>query len=445
MRGSPRLAAALASGVALLIAAGLAPDVIPAAAQPYNIVVVITDDQAAGAGIDAAAMPWLHAQIADPSTGWVSYDDAVVSTPMCCPSRATILTGRTAMSTGVVDNHTGWRLDESHTLATRLQDAGYETALIGKYLNEYPWDRGPYVPPGWDRWFAKINEALDTTYYGYPVIDDGAVRQFGRGPGDYVTDVLGREALAFVRAAPVDRPWFLVFAPPAPHAPWTPAPRHEGDLEGLPTTDPPPVPSDALAWMRAVPPLGPAALERLSRARVRAGEAMLAVDEHLHALADAIAARGAWDRTVVLFLSDNGMHFGERGWVGKRVPYEPSIRVPFVVRWPPGLSGSPASSLVSNLDIAPTVADLAGLAPEPSDGLSLLADLPGDRAVPLWWVGDDEVPGWRGVRTADAVLIEWSTGERELFDLSLDPAQDHDLIGDPAWAEREAALTALLP
>ena len=441
-----RFAAAVASMIALTWVAAISPPAASLPGRPLNVLLVITDDQAAYTfPSHPALMPWLQAQLGDPGSGWIAYDNAVVSTPMCCPSRATILTGRTAIATGVVDNHAGWRLDESNTISTRLHGAGYVTALVGKYLNEYPWDRGPYVPPGWDRWFAKTNESAETTYYGYPVVDDGRWRQFGSGAGDYVTDVLGREALAFIRTAPTDRPWFLAFTPPAPHAPGTPAPRHAGALargsplpsEARPATGP--------AWMRALPRLGPSARERLADARRQTKGSLLAVDEWLHAMVDAVVARGGWDRTVVFFLSDNGFHFGERGWVGKRVPYEPSIRVPFAVRWPPGLLGPLPSALVSNLDITPTIAALAGLPPAPADGISLLDGVPPGRTVPIWWVGDEGVPGWTGVRAAGEVLIEWSTGERELFDLTSDPNQEHDLIDDPAWAAALARLEAGLP
>jgi arylsulfatase A-like enzyme len=420
--------------VALALASTLAPAAPASPPLPPNVLLVITDDQTADM---ITAMPWLSSRLTDASSGWVAYPNAVVATPMCCPSRASILTGLVAERTGVVDNGTGARLDDSDTLATRLRDAGYRTGLIGKYLNGYPWDDGPYVPPGWDRWFAKANEALETTYYGYPVVDQGAWRRFGTGPGDYVTDVLGREALDFVRTAPTDRPWFLVFSPPAPHAPWTAAPRDESTV--VPPGDPidTSVPPDAPAWMRTLPAPDP---EEMAEARRDAEVTLLAVDGYLHDLSDAVTARGEWDRTVVIVLSDNGYHFGERGWVGKAVPYEPSIAVPFVARWPPGLQGPPPTALVSNIDIAPTVDAIAGLPPAPADGRSLLDPVPPDRTIPLWWVGDADVPAWRGVRGPTAVWIRWSTGEEELFDLGADPRQLHNLIDEPAAAGMLAGL-----
>jgi arylsulfatase A-like enzyme len=195
----------------------------------------------------------------------------------------------------------------------------------------------------------------------------------------------------------------------------------------------------------APPALRPEDLASLARQRARASATLLAVDEHLHAMVDLIFARGEWDRTVVIFLSDNGLAFGEHGWAGKRVPYEASIGVPFAVRWPPAVTAAPGSALVSNLDIVPTVAALAGLPPRTTDGRSLLGTIPASRTVPLWWGGDEEVPAWRGVRSADAVLIRWSSGERELFDLRGDPGQMRNLIDDPSWAGIARRLAGLLP
>lgn len=422
-----RPAAGIAAALALLVLA-----VVSAPPPPHspplsiNVLLVITDDQT----FDTlpsypAAMPWLQSQLADPGSGWVHYPEAVVSTPMCCPSRASILTGLDAWTTGVLDNDTGWRLDESDTIATRLQDAGYRTGLVGKYLNHYPWGRGPYIPAGWDRWFAKTNDAEATTYGEYHVVDQGAWRMFGRGPADYVTDVVGREALAFVRGAPNDRPWFLVFAPPAPHAPWTPAPRHVGAFEDLVLPPPPDeVVNDVAgkpAWMQALPPIDAAMLASLQQDRVHARETLLAVDEYVRSLVDAALARGEWDRTAVIFLSDNGYHFGEHRWIGKQTPYEPSIRVPFVIRWPPGIEGAPPDTLVANLDVAPTVASLAGVDLGPVDGLALTRPVQADRSIRIGWVGDEEVPAWRGRRVPGAVFVAWATGETESYDLTVDP------------------------
>lgn len=401
-----------------------------------NVIVVVTDDQTADTlPTDPPAMPWLQAQLADPSTGWIRFPEAIAATPMCCPSRATLLTGLIDRHHGVTSNEDGADLDETDTLATWLHDAGYTTGLVGKYLNGYPWDRGPYVPPGWDRWFAKTNDALATTYEGYGVVDQGVWRRYGTMPGDYVTDVLGREAVDFVRSAPRDRPWFLYMASPAGHAPWTPAPRHTGVLAG----DPPEPPSEAVlndvgdlpTWVQALPPIDEARADEIETDRVRARETLIAVDEQLRAVWQAVVARGEQDRTVVFFVSDNGFHFGEHRWVGKQTPFEPSIRIPFVVR-SPWVDGVTDATLVSTIDVAPTIADLARVTPSPAvDGIGLTEVIlgvgqPVDRlGVPISWGGGDDVPAWEGLRTRGATYVRWADGRVEEYRLRADPDQLH--------------------
>ena len=404
---------------------------------PPNVILFVTDDQTADSiATDPSGMPWLREQLGGP--GWTSFANAVVSTPLCCPARASLLTGRTAWRTGVRDNMTGWALDERRTLAVWLHDAGYRTAMIGKYLNGYPWDRDPYVPAGWDRWLAKTNASFATTYEGYVLVDQGVVRQAGNGPEAYATDLLGEAALGFVRSAPTDRPWFLYVAPPAGHEPWTPAPRHAGAYTDAPL-DPlsPDVVNDVAgkpAWVRALPPIPLAGRVALAEARVAQRESLLAADDLLRELVALVAARGESADTVIVVTSDNGYAFGEHRWVGKQVPYEPSLRVPLAI-YVPGSAGGLDEGLASDLDIAPTIAALAGVTPSvPRDGRDLLG-APPPAWVPLGWSGDRDVPAWWGVRTDDRLYVRWASGEEELYDLAADAAQLTNLAGDGAAVE----------
>jgi arylsulfatase A-like enzyme len=377
-------------------------------------------------------MPWLRSQLGQP--GWTTYANAVASTPLCCPSRASMLTGRGAWRTGVRDNTTGWALDDADTLPVWLHAAGYRTAMIGKYLNGYPWDRGPFVPPGWDRWLAKTNASLATTYEGYVVVDQGVPREVGTAPQDYATDLLGAAALSFVRAAPPDRPWFLYVAPPAGHEPWTPAPRHAGVYAGVPIQTPTgDVVNDVAgkpAWLRAQPTIDADRRDALAGERVAQRESLLAADDLLRDLVALVAARGEADDTVIVVTSDNGYAFGEHRWVGKQVPYEPSLRIPLAI-YAPGSVGGLDDDLASNLDIAPTIASIAGATPTLAfDGRDLLGGLP-PASIPIAWSGDGDVPPWMGVRTADHVYIRWWSGEEELYDLRSDPDQLRNLAEDP--------------
>jgi arylsulfatase A-like enzyme len=430
--------------VALAALAALAAALIAAPAPvrrppelPMNIVVLVTDDQPADTWTTPPpGMPWLQSRLGAADGGWTWFTEAVVSTPMCCPSRATILTGLGAWQTGVLDNATGFRMDEDRTVAVYLQAAGYRTAMIGKYLNGYPWDRGPYVPPGWDRWLAKTNDALGTTYTGFGVVDQGMAERVA--PSVYATDLLGRAAISFVETTPADQPWFLYLAPSAPHAPATPAPGDAGTLSASPSA---PVSATwAPAWTAGLPPVD---LASAGRRRLAQREALLAIDRALAGLWEAIAARGELDETVIIVTSDNGFAFGDRGWVGKQVPWESSIGVPLAV-YVPGRAGGVVDTVVSNLDIAPTIAALAGIGlPGPIAGADLLGPLDPSRAVPLMWSGGPIVPAWQGIRTGDAVYIRWSTGEEEAYDLATDPDQSDRLAPNaPLTRELRARFDA---
>jgi N-acetylglucosamine-6-sulfatase len=183
--------------------------------------------------------------------------------------------------------------------------------------------------------------------------------------------------------------------------------------------------------VRALPPIDGARAAALQADRIRARETLLAVDEQLRATWQAVVARGEQDRTVVIFVSDNGFQFGEHRWVGKQTPYEPSIRVPFVVR-SPWVEGGTDGTLVSTIDVAPTIAALAGISPFPAmDGLDLSDIISGrepsfDRlGVPISWDGGDDVPAWEGLRTRQGTYVRWADGTVEEYRLRDDPEQLH--------------------
>ncbi len=419
----------------------------------WNVVVIVTDDQTVDSiPRQPPAMPLLQAAAANPNQHWVTFEHAFVNTPLCCPSRATMLTGRYAHHHGVLTNEDGARLDESTTVAAWLDAAGYHTGLVGKYLNAYPFGRTPFVPSGWDRWWAKAQGPATSLYYDYTLIEQGEPVRFGDAPEDYATDVLADRAVEFIRDAPDDAPFFLWFAPTAPHPPWVPAPRDAGAFADLPIASPPSVGeadvTDKPAWVRALPEIDAAGRATLLEQHRQSFETLLAVDDAIGAMIQALRDRGDLQRTVIAFVSDNGYAFGEHRWTAKRCPYDECTGVPFLVRYPP-VAGRSESTLVSAVDLAPTIAELAGVAPPAGvDGTSLVPVLRGrgggSGTVFSEWVGDPDVPAWWQVRTSAFAYIELGTGERELYDLRADPYELENAVDDPAYASVLTRLVAAL-
>ena len=398
-----------------------------------NVVLILTDDQRFDT---LRVMPAVRRHLV---ARGMTLRTAIVTNPLCCPSRATILTGRYSHTTGVYSNwgrHGGWgafRPSESSTIATALDAVGYRTALIGKYVNGYVGDK-IYVPPGWNRWFAFAG--TNGSYYDYKIFDDrrgpGLV-SFGSQSGDYSTDVIRRKAVAFIRSTRAATPLFLMAAPYAPHGNFTAAPRHEGDLSAMPVRLGPSVNeadmSDKPRYLRGRPLVEVTTLR--SRARDQ-WETLLAVDDMVSAIVRALKETGRASNTLLIFTSDNGVLNFEHRWADKLVPHEESIRVPMVIRLPGSIpAGTFSRSLVSNVDIAPTIADFAG-ASLPADGVSLRALLTGRASsvrssVVLEHFGVS-VPHYCGVRTRSFMFAHYATGEEELYDLSKDPHQLRNVV-----------------
>jgi len=429
------------------IAAGLAALALAAAgcgsdpgegAQARNVVLIVTDDQTYGA---LAKMPWLGSR-----RDWTRFERAYVNQPWCCPSRASILAGQWAHRTGVIGNARFARdFDDTSTIATVLDDAGYETGLFGKYLNGFPWDRGEdYVPPGWDRWTAFLN--TNGAYYDYELGVDGAdVVEHGRDPGDHSTALLGRRAVRFASEAP--EPFFALLAPYAPHEPAIPAPRDVGEFADEPVRRPPNHGVAAADQPEFIRKRGRLPFDRAAEAKRRAWASTLAVDRAVRELFAAADERGILDRTVFLFISDNGFAFGAHRLRAKNCLYEECAHVPMLA-WVPGVAGGKVGTPVSNVDLAPTIAGLAGVAgPDDADGDDLSAQLLGDASWPadrdlLLEVHENKqgIPDGYAIVNSRWKYIELDTGEIELYDLRSDPYELDNLAGEPALAEREREL-----
>jgi N-acetylglucosamine-6-sulfatase len=467
MRVDPR-ALAIASA-ALLAAAGCgssgdeegAGDALGFDPDAPNVVVVLTDDQAPGT---MRAMPAARRLLGG---GGVTFEQAVASFPLCCPSRATLLTGQYAHNHGVLDNGPplgGYaEFNNQHTLAVWLSRAGYRTAHVGKYLNGYGKHEGGgdrEVPPGWSEWYGALSEAKQHAY-GYSLNHNGEIVAYGERPADYKTDVFADLAVEFVRrAAPSDRPFFLHVATTAPHTDNdiprdrpnpVPAPRHQGlyedvELERNQAFDERDV-GDKPAWVQALEPLRPVLKTRASLLYRGQLAALRAVDDMIGRLVAELRRAGELENTVLVFTSDNGLLLGQHRILGqKNALYEEAIGVPLLVRGPGFPRGLRSDQVVSNADIAPTILEAAGAdADVPVDGSSLgdLSRRPDrDRAVLVEVL--NEGPRFTAVRTRRYVYAEYESGDRELYDLRRDPLQLRNVAGTPGFAAVEAELAATL-
>ena len=221
-------------------------------------------------------------------TQGVKFKRFYVTDPLCCPSRATFLTGQYAHNTGVISNggpNALDALDEDDTLGVWLQRAGYRTAFVGKYLNGYGLDDPEQVPPGWSEWRALL-EPTAQDYFDYDLNEDGDVTHYGTAPEDYKTRVLGHLAVDAIRhAARGDRPLFLYVGFNAPHAPSTPAPRDAGSLEDVSAPRTPAFDEDDLSdkpsFLRDRPPLSANAIARIDDRNQRALESLAEVDRQV--------------------------------------------------------------------------------------------------------------------------------------------------------------------
>jgi arylsulfatase A-like enzyme len=417
--------------------------------RPNDIVLILSDDQRYDL---MGYMPLTDAAL---SSETVRFDQAVVTTSLCCPSRSSILTGRYAHNHGVLTNGLpnggASKFDPSSTIATWLTQAGYRTALLGKYLNGYE-RLSPAVPPGW----ADFEAFVLPEFYNYSLNGNGTLAGYGATPADYSTDVLTAKAEQFIGSTNPRQGLFLFLTPFAPHAPATPAPGDVGAFNGVAPWRPPSFNeadvSDKPAWIQALP--------RLTQAKVAAGdslrqkqlESLLAVDRMVSGVVAALKQSGRWPHTLFVFTSDNGYSWGEHRWLdAKMCPYQECIRVPLWIR-APGLSARHDTSLAANIDLAPTFAAWAGI-PTPANvnGVNLLPLLsdpatPWRDAILVEHLGTP-IPGHidsQGVRTSRYLYNEYVNGDRELYDLQLDPFELTNVVNDPAYAATVATLQATL-
>jgi N-acetylglucosamine-6-sulfatase len=452
---------------ALMVAGERATEQAVAAPPRPNILVIMTDDQTRES---MRVMGNVNTLIGDQG---VTFTRNFVNYSLCCPSRATFMTGQYEHNHGVMTNEapTGGfprfeALHANNNLAVWLEDAGYYTALIGKYLNGYKND--PSVPPGWSEWHAASPDTQRV--YDWRLNNGGVLTQYGEAPPDFKQDVFTRKAVSFIgRRAPLPKPFFLWLTYTAPHdGTWgnapldycqgvtaKPAPRHAGAFASEPLPMPPNFNeadvSDKPQAIRSLGPIGPSGLADM-RTKYRCTlESLLSVDEGVKQVVDALRTSGELANTLIVFTSDNGFFNGEHRIRPDKVHvYEESIRVPLKMRGPGLPHGVNVGDMTINADLAPTIVDAANASPGlVMDGRSLLPVVrnPGiedGRELLIEsenWLGQ---PPFNAIRTKRYVYAEYSTGEKELYDLQNDPFELRSRHSDPAYASVKAQLATEL-
>ena len=435
--------------ILVLVNVGCRPSTEPPASPdpntPPNILIILTDDQRYDT---MHAMPITQARIFDEG---VTFTSAYISTPTCCPSRAALMTGQYARHNCVLRNtHV---LDEP-TLVTDLHNAGYYTGVIGKYLNSYPVRLTDPPVEAFDFWV--VSQATKHTQYINPhfMVGEAPIQHEG-----YTTEVTRDYALQFFdEAADTNQPFFMLYAPIAPHNPAIPA---EEDADLFTDGEPHRPPafneediSDKPAEMRELAPLSDEEIAQIDEFRLDQLQALPALDRAIESMLDHLEASGQLDNTLIIYLSDNGMFWGEhRLWIGrpggaKDKFYEESTHVPFAIRYP-SLIDTPREEdrLVANIDIAPTLYEIVGLpVPDAIDGRSLLpllndtADTWRDFILLESWA---RMP-YAAVHTGRYVYAETDSGERQFYDLQTDPYQQDNQVDHSQYADTIAEMDAWL-
>jgi arylsulfatase A-like enzyme len=526
-----------------------------------SFVVIQTDDETLdqlytvfnAGGVEVPAMPNTLSTIAGRG---ITFNRYYVSYPLCCPSRVSLLTGRYAHNHNVRGNvppnggYTGFKARQAytHNIATWLQGAGYRTIHIGKFLNGYgdePFDSGTDVPPGWSAWHSVLNADTHHYFYGYTLNDNGSIdgpfgdsgswdtREYGERdyfgcptttieekPCLYETDVFSRIAYEELSGTPAEQPFYLQLDYTAPHGDFRrpagpePAPRDYSLFDGAP------YPhnreegfnegnvNDKPRFIRAAPYLSPEEIHTYRVYYDKALASLRAVDDGVKTVLDTLGSEHRLRNTYIIFTSDNGFFYGEHRLTGgKFLAYEPSTHLPLLIRGPGIKPNTSTGELAANIDIAPTVLELAGVKPDKSiDGRSLVpfirdpslrtrrpllfesfvqtndveengggpASAPASVAAgstgggasvnqrPAWLDRRDRrqqrqwnrakanasivapPKDYEGIRLGPYKYIEWPDGEKELYDINKDPNELNNIVRVPNYFPIRAFLHAQL-
>lgn len=456
------MALALLAGLLAACTGGSSTQGRPLPNGPYstrpNIVFVLTDD------LSDNLIRYMPNVVALEHAG-VRFSNYTVTDSLCCPSRASILTGRFPHNTRIFTNDLpdgGYGLfhqrgEDKQTFAPPLHNAGYRTAFMGKYLNGFrvPTDATPsrtrdshVVPPGWSTW-AGAGFAYGE--YGYDLDENGTLHHYGTRPQDYLTDVIGKLGQKFIRqSARARAPFFLQLSTFAPHSPATPAAQDVGSfrLHVPRTASFDRHPTNSPRWLASIPPFHGRDYTRMNKSYTKRVEAVQAVDRVLGELEDTLKRTGQLGNTMIVFSSDNGYHIGEHGLLGgKLTAFDTDVRVPLVVAGPGIARNTVNSDVVENVDLAPTFEQLAGAAtPATVDGRSFVPLLQGEHPAwrtlatvehhgePFDLTDPDRQnrfhgtpPSYNAMRSPTFTYVRYDNGQREYYDRVTDPLELHNV------------------